>query len=248
MPPKYQGFTLEEAIEAAGPPPPPETYGWTYVYDGEPPISFFTNCNPATALAIFSTKNASKPFRKVDKPTFRRNVVLWSARKIQDFADNIRRDYFGLCKYIRAPVSYDELYTYFDAHDIYYLGAQNLWNVLNHMNFESQLINKELQNEVTPWIEQYVSEVLVDESAQKHLKSFNTEVGGDILSYFGPEHLPDLDGLEMLYHDALRDILMSNCMRLQRGGPVYPQYRIDTQPFEGAYGSQTSKYFHALSV
>lgn len=85
---------------------------------------------------------------------------------------------------------------------------------------------------------------MVDKEAQKHLQDFDAEVHGDILSYFDAKYLPDLDGLETIYHNALRDILMSNCMRLRRGGAVYPQYRIDTQPFEGAYSQpSTGKYF-----
>ncbi|KAI0173658.1 hypothetical protein GGR52DRAFT_590809 [Hypoxylon sp. FL1284] len=239
MAPRYEGFTLDEAIEAAGDPPLPETYGWKHVYEGEPPASFFTDCDREKALAIFSTKFGSKPFCLVEKPTFERDVVLWSARKIQDFADQTRKEYYGYCKYILAPRSYDDLYHYFDAHDIYYLGAQNLWNVLHHMNFESNLINQELQDIVTPWIEEYVSQVLVDDGVRKHLKAFNAEVHGDILSHFGEEYLPELSGLEVVYHGTLRDVLMSNYMRLQRGGPVDQQYRINTQPFDGAYEAGT---------
>ncbi|KAI1766745.1 hypothetical protein GGR53DRAFT_188210 [Hypoxylon sp. FL1150] len=252
MPPKYQGFTLEQAIKDAGDPPPPETWGWKHVYDGEPPVSFFTDYDHIPLLlAIFSTEHGTKPFRNVENPTFERDFQLWSAQKIQDTATELRRDYFGLCKYIRAPQSYDELYCYWDAHDIYYLGAQNLWNVLHHMHFESQLINKELQDETAPWIEQYVSEVLVNDAAREKLKQFSAEDHGDILSYFGEKDLPELEGLEVVYHDTLRDILMSNCMRLRRGGPVEPQYRIDTQPFQGAYGSRSTyngKYLHSYLI
>ncbi|KAI6089648.1 hypothetical protein F4821DRAFT_50749 [Hypoxylon rubiginosum] len=258
MPPNYQGKTgktLEEYIENAGSHPPPEAFKQKHVYEGEPPVSFFTNPpNPdQLRLAIFSTKNGSQPFRNVENPTFERDVVMWSAQEIQDYATEIRSKYFGLCKYIKYPVgpTYEELYTYWDAHDIYHMGAQNLWNVLNHMAFETIWINKELRDECAPWIEEYVSEVLTrNENAREKLKAYNAADHGDLLDYFSDIDLPECGKLDPCYHDTLRDILMSNIMRLRRGGAVDPQYRINTQPFEGAYemgSTDHGKYFHAFS-
>jgi hypothetical protein len=134
MAPKYEdfsGFTVNDALKAAD--------GPRYVgafQDHEPPISFFTQ-PPQNSAAVLSTENGRRPFRMVENPTYERPGYYWWAAHIQQVCNELRRNMPQVCKSIEAPRDYWDLFKYFDAYDIYYRGAQNLWNVLHTLVFEN---------------------------------------------------------------------------------------------------------------
>ncbi|KAI8627818.1 hypothetical protein F5Y19DRAFT_156067 [Xylariaceae sp. FL1651] len=135
MPPpeyeRYGGFTVNDALAAAGAPP----YTGQFL-DGEPPMKFFAE-PPKNCAAVLSTAEGTRPFRLVHDTTFKREGYYWWAAEIQRVCDELRQNLPGACNNIEPLESYLDLYNYFDAYDIYYRGAQNLWNVIHTLLFEN---------------------------------------------------------------------------------------------------------------
>ncbi|OTA79522.1 hypothetical protein M434DRAFT_238014 [Hypoxylon sp. CO27-5] len=150
------------------------------------------------------------------------DVVIWDAAQIQAYADALRSRFFDRCKYIRNLEGYDGLYIYWDAYDIYHIGALNLWRVLHHMVFENQYYAQELRDITSIWINDYVQRILTDRDNCKKLLDWNPETEG-ILDVFKDGELEELDNLEQFYHGILRHTLLSEYMRLRQ------QHRSDSQ-------------------
>ncbi|KAI5867406.1 hypothetical protein GGS23DRAFT_592722 [Durotheca rogersii] len=241
MPPNYPGFTVEQAIEAAGPPPPPSAYGFQYFYQGEPPVSFYSDIDMEKAHAMFSTNHGAAPFRHVEDPVYEREGYYWCAAEIQTFCDQIRKVHYGPCKYIAPLPDYSYLYIYFDAFDIYRYGAQNLWRVIHHLHFENQYYNPDHLETARQLIEPYIDSVLTADAARKKLLAWKPAVDSDILSVFDEGELSELDGLEQFYLGTVRGILITRYSDLCRGGPVKPDRRIHTQPFRLASWAENTE-------
>ncbi|KAI1380030.1 hypothetical protein F4677DRAFT_302269 [Hypoxylon crocopeplum] len=249
MAPTYQNFTLEKAIESAGPPPPPQAWGWAHVYEGEPPVDFFYNPPADIAYAAFSTMNGAREFRWVEDPTWIRNIGMWSAAQIQVFCDDLRQRFHDRCRYICHLESYEGLYMYWDAYDIYHLGAQNLWNVINHLWFENEYLANEERSNV-PMIDAHVRNLLTNKDNRNKLSGWNPEVNSDIMTVFNNGELSSLHGLENTDSDILRILLTTQFMNLKRTNSPHPehasnpQHVVNTDPVPTAQDSQiTGKHF-----
>ncbi|KAI2465431.1 hypothetical protein F4781DRAFT_24379 [Annulohypoxylon bovei var. microspora] len=233
MAPSYchQEFTLDEAIEAAGPAPNAGMYGFSQSHFGEPPAQFFQIIDPQLSHAFFSTNNGERPFRNVDDPVDVRPMDYWDATKIQGFADELRHKFFDRCRYIQplGTYGYDGLYIYFDAHDIYHLGAQNLWSVIHHMHCENQYISFESIDPTIPWIHSCLQKSLLREDVRTKLRDWDPQVTNDIMSVFVNGELGLLHGLPHTYDDSFRAILMTCWMDLRRGRPIATQYQINSK-------------------
>ncbi|KAL7620995.1 hypothetical protein AAE478_008306 [Parahypoxylon ruwenzoriense] len=227
MAPNYPDFTIQEAIEAAGPPPPPSTYGLEHFYDGEPPVSFFQDVDTHAAHAIFSTECGARPFRNVEEPTFERPGYYWSASQIQDHCDYMRWKYWGICKLIRPPFNFYGLYAYFDAHDIYHLGAQNLWRVVHHLCFENHFYYPSHLDNVQRAVESHVEAILSNGKTRNKLHKWDVRLNNDILSVFDEDELSGIRMFMQFYISTVRTVLTTKYMDLRRGGPVRPSYRIE---------------------
>ncbi|KAI0838160.1 hypothetical protein F5Y06DRAFT_303893 [Hypoxylon sp. FL0890] len=241
MAPSYAGqsFTAQEAIEAAGPPPSHQAYGYEFAWQAEPPREFFKDVHWEYAHAIFSTNNGATPFRTPEDPVNNRDVEFWDAAKIQAYADEIRSKFYNRCMYIRTLESYEGLYIYWDAHDIYHLGALNLWRVIHHLGFENQYLMQEHFDSTNQWVKDYVDNMLSDEGNRKKLLEWNCEVE-DITAVFHDGELDGLDGLEKYYCRGFRDAILTNYLNLRRGYPIDANYQIyvnllevDEQPNKG---------------
>ncbi|KAI0011368.1 hypothetical protein F4779DRAFT_615611 [Xylariaceae sp. FL0662B] len=239
MEPKYPDFTTEQAIEAAGLPPPPSTYGWNHFYEGEPPVTFFTDPISRGTQAIFSTGNGMRPFRAVDKPIYERPGKYWHATKIQDVCNGIRKEYYSQCKYIQPPRNYWNLYTYFDAHDIYHQGAQNLWRVIQHLFYENQYIMPELLNQMTTTFEGWAGRVLSTEAGREKLYNWKPQSQPNILDVFNNNELPEMYNVESFYLPTLRTIFTRHHMSLRNGLPLIFHPPNPTQPTPEAIASGT---------
>ncbi|KAI0883808.1 uncharacterized protein GGS22DRAFT_26254 [Annulohypoxylon maeteangense] len=225
----YQNFTLQDAIDAAGPAPTPAMFGYEHACYGEPSPEFFQNINPATAHAFFSTNNGETQFRHVENPLAFRQMGYWDARGIQSYADQLRSKFFDRCMYIQPLSCYQDMYIYFDAHDIYHLGAQNLWNVIHHMHYENQVYAFEQGDKTIPWIDATIQQALYNPSNQEKLRSWSSDSGNDILSVFSHGELGPVHDLAPNYHDTIRSLMMNHWMTLSRGHPVAPQYQINSK-------------------
>ncbi|KAH9883998.1 hypothetical protein F4778DRAFT_800510 [Xylariomycetidae sp. FL2044] len=212
----YDGLTREQVLERAGPPPDASRYGYNNFFEAEPPIHFFTQ-PPAHARAFISTRHSTQPFRTVENPARERPGTYWGASQIQVFADNIRAHFYKDCKQMRWITSYFDLYHYFDAHDIYHHGAQNLVNVINHMTHENQFILPQLLTDALPIIEEWARERLTDSTARERLISWRHWCEPNVLAIFSPA---DTDMDDEFYMELIRNVLKDYQAKLSRGSPI----------------------------
>ncbi|KAM0202353.1 hypothetical protein ACHAPA_011558 [Fusarium lateritium] len=132
----------------------PQTYLENYL-----PVGFYNNPR-IEAGAVFSTQNGARPFRYVEHLLPQRRIHLWSKDEIQSVCNSLRKLYWENMKMMRKPYSWDSLWLYFDACDIYNYGALNLWNVLSQLFDENRLIYvdvaKEKAIETGRWADQWL--------------------------------------------------------------------------------------------
>ncbi|KAI0425881.1 hypothetical protein F5Y09DRAFT_86376 [Xylaria sp. FL1042] len=146
----YSGYSVTDALEMAGKPQDDAQYE-----AGEPPVSFFTH-PPQDCPAVFSTLYGRNNFRFVENPVYTRQGGYWWAAEIQRVCDELRRNLPETCRHVEAPQTYWDLYKYFDAYDIYYRGAQNLWNVINTLVYENEYAQQIVDNEQRMQTEQHI--------------------------------------------------------------------------------------------
>ncbi|KAI0384385.1 hypothetical protein F5Y04DRAFT_228061 [Hypomontagnella monticulosa] len=231
MPPRYTAvdWTLEELIERAGSPPPPEQFGHQFAWESEPTDEFYQYIDRSRAHAIFSTNNGETEFRMPENPKRERDIEVWDATKIQAFGEELRQKHWGRCKYIAQLKVPEDLYIYFDAYDIYRHGAYNLWRVINHLYFENTHYLYESHDENVGRVRVYVQEVLkVAEVAQK-LSDWDPKVDSDLLCVFKNGELDGLGQLLTEYNHVVRDTLYNNYLNIRRGHSVNPAFRIGVQ-------------------
>ncbi|KAI0185537.1 hypothetical protein EV127DRAFT_473443 [Xylaria flabelliformis] len=193
----YSGFAVKDALAKAGAPRYKSEF-----QEGEPPVEFFTQV-PPNSTAVFSTLFATRPFRLVDNPTREREGHYWWAAEIQRVCDELRRNLPDVCRRIETPRSYWDLYKYFDAYDIYYRGAQNLWNVINTLVFENEYAQRIVENEqkmdierFMPLFEHLASELLRRPGIQTKLLTWDRKRQQDVLKVLTTYELQTFEGYE----------------------------------------------------
>ncbi|KAI1116590.1 hypothetical protein F5Y14DRAFT_48177 [Nemania sp. NC0429] len=219
----YGNFTVDDALTKAGAP----NYTTEFLA-GEPPIHFFMR-PPPHAPALLSTFGG-KPFRFLQDPPLERTASFWWAAEIQRVCDEFRRNAPGVCKMVQDPQSYLDLYKYFDAHDIYYRGAQNLWNVLKSLHFENNyvhnIVDKEQQAQLqkyAPLFESVAIELLKRPDMQTKLTGWNKEKQSDVLEVLTGYELQIFDGFEKYpehLKGAIRNIFERHHGCLLKGLPL----------------------------
>ncbi|PTB71929.1 hypothetical protein M440DRAFT_1343114 [Trichoderma longibrachiatum ATCC 18648] len=122
----------------------------TYVED-HLPVGFYTTV-PPKPRAFISTVNGTRPFRKLDHILPQRRVHLWSKDEIQVICNSLRKLYWNELKNMQQPHCWDDLWTYFDAHDLYHNGCMNLWNVINTIWDENKIIAVDVRREIAAHI------------------------------------------------------------------------------------------------
>ncbi|KAH7158166.1 hypothetical protein B0J13DRAFT_618200 [Dactylonectria estremocensis] len=131
----------------------------TYLEDNLP-VGFYTNPKP-NARAIFSTINGENEFRDMQHLLPQRRVHLWTKDDIQSVCNSVRKIFWSHMKEMSKPACWDDLWTYFDASDLYHYGAMNLWNMLNTLYDENRIIfmdvAKEIALHVGQWADAWIS-------------------------------------------------------------------------------------------
>lgn len=221
----YSGFAIKDALATAGAPRYKSEF-----QEGEPPVEFFTQL-PKHSTAVFSTVFDTRPFRLIENPTRERKGYYWWAAEIQRVCDELRRNLPDVCRTIETPQSYWDLYKYFDAYDIYYRGAQNLWNVINTLIFENEYAQRIVENEqkmeierFMPLFEHLASELLRRPGMQNKLLTWDRNRQQDVLKVLTAYELQIFEGYEK-YPDhflgAIRAIFVGCYENLRKGtGPL----------------------------
>ncbi|KAM0456011.1 hypothetical protein ACHAPV_007560 [Trichoderma viride] len=147
----------------------------TYLEDNLP-IGFYANI-PPKAAAIISTSNGSRPFRKLDQIQPQRRIHLWSKDEIQAICNSLRKLHWNELKNMQQPYCWDDLWTYFDAYDLYHNGCLNLWNVINTIWDENRLISIDVKREVAAHIGHWADEWLKLKENRKKLTQWKESQG-----------------------------------------------------------------------
>ncbi|KAH6604178.1 hypothetical protein Trco_007624 [Trichoderma cornu-damae] len=147
----------------------------TYIEDNLP-VGFYTNV-PPKAKAIISTSNGSRPFRKLEHILPQRRIHLWSKDEIQAICNSLRKLYWNELKDMRQPHCWDDLWAFFDAHDLYHNGCLNLWNVLNTIWDENKLISVDVKREVAAHIGHWADEWLKQAENREKLTQWEESQG-----------------------------------------------------------------------
>ncbi|KAK5991059.1 hypothetical protein PT974_09335 [Cladobotryum mycophilum] len=146
-----------------------------YVEDNLP-VGFYTN-PPPNAMAVFSTIHGERPFRKMEHILPQRRIHLWSGNEIQSVCNSIRKAFWNDMKNMRQPYCWDDLWTYFDAYDLYTYGTLNLWNAINTLFDENRIIADDVAKETAAHIGHWADEWLEKEENRKRLTQWNDSHG-----------------------------------------------------------------------
>ncbi|KAL7913466.1 hypothetical protein GGI35DRAFT_490062 [Trichoderma velutinum] len=180
----------------------------TYLEDNLP-VGFYTNV-PSKAKAFISTSNGSRPFRKLDHILPQRRIHLWSRDEIQAICNSLRKVFWNELKHMQQPHCWDDLWTFFDAHDLYHNGCMNLWNVINTLWDENKLISVDVRREVAAHIGHWADEWLKREQNQEKLTKWQ-ESHGPIFRILDDQ---DHDSLGLIHDDVVP--LIASALRGRR--------------------------------
>ncbi|KAI9163232.1 hypothetical protein HJFPF1_04834 [Paramyrothecium foliicola] len=158
------------------------------------PVGFYTS-PPASAKALFSTMDGQRKFRSMKHILPRRKVHLWTRDEIQSACNSLRQVYHHHMKSLLQPYCWDDLWTHFDAYDLYHYGILNLWNVINHLYYENQIIYADVMKEFAVQAGHWVDTWLSKDKNRRKLLSW-TENDGMILSIFDKEDRQALGNIQ----------------------------------------------------
>ncbi|QPG96261.1 hypothetical protein C2857_003681 [Epichloe festucae Fl1] len=150
------------------------------------PIGFYTN-PPPNAPAAFSTAQGERKFRKMSHILPRRRIHLWDKDQLQAACNSTRKTYWALMKNMTKPYCWDDLWTYYDAFDLYHYGALNLWNLINQLYDENVLIYDGMERECANHIGQWADEWIGLEKNQRRLREWTGEKESSIVFILSDE-------------------------------------------------------------
>ncbi|KAM7222792.1 hypothetical protein V8F06_001690 [Rhypophila decipiens] len=160
----------------------------------QPVMGFYTKM-PDDANCIFSRQK-----RAMKHILPRRTVGLWGQEKIQAQADTIRASYPNEAKSVVYPKKWEDLWEYFDAHDLYFAGSWNLRRVIELLAEENTIDNydRDMFDAVTDWAYTWLA---LAQNRQK-LSQWDTQI--DILSIFNAEDWEKVSTTEPVVMSILR--------------------------------------------
>jgi hypothetical protein len=182
----------------------PEAVPKKYLEDNIP-VGFYTN-PPSGAKAVFSTNFCKTPFRNVKHFLPDREMKIFTAAEVQAYCNKLRKRYWFHMKDMAKPLAWEDLWQYFDAHDLYWRGAQNMWNVINHLYDENQLLLVNMWAAQALEIGFWVDEWLQGPYNMRKLQHWNQKL--DITSIFSREDKASLGSLNEAEHGWLKDALI----------------------------------------
>ncbi|RFU74776.1 hypothetical protein TARUN_7455 [Trichoderma arundinaceum] len=173
------------------------------------PAGFYMNV-PPQAKAVISTGNGKRALRTVDKILPRRRIHLWSKDEIQQVCSSLRKHHWNELKNMQQPSCWDDLWTYFDAYDLYNFGCLNLWNVLNTLWDENRLISADVRLEVAAHVGHWADEWLMHGKNEQKLKQWKVS-HGPIIQILSDQ---DYASLGLIQDDVV--LLIANALKYRR--------------------------------
>ncbi|KAK3939435.1 hypothetical protein QBC46DRAFT_234211, partial [Diplogelasinospora grovesii] len=115
---------------------------WDKGQDGSPPIgkpalSLYINM-PDDARCVFSLNAEITAKRHLRLRLPERQAEVWDEGRIQEKVNNIRDHYPFESRRVAAIDTWEDLFEYFDAHDLWHQGAWNLRRVIERIYQENE--------------------------------------------------------------------------------------------------------------
>ena len=184
--------------------------------EGTLPRNYYTNTPPG-AQACFSTQGGQRPLRLLyHVAPGLRNVHSWNLEEIQSVCRSIRRKYLPFIKNMAPPTTWEHLFYWFDAHDLYYCGAMNLWKVINHLLLENWLINHQAESEKLRLVGQWVDDWMMVETNRVKLLYWNKNL--PVLRLMAWHDFQSLGHVDKFMEDALTVTLKDRQKLILRNG------------------------------
>ncbi|KAF7548620.1 hypothetical protein G7Z17_g6953 [Cylindrodendrum hubeiense] len=155
--------------------PGPRGVAQTYLEDYLP-VGFYTNPKVG-ARAIFSTMDGLHSFRNMQHLLPQRRIHLWNKDEIQSVCNSIRKVFWNHMREMREPKCWDDLWTYFDASDLYHYGAMNLWNMVNTLFDENKIIFRDIAKETALHVGHWADAWITREENKVKLAQWNGSQG-----------------------------------------------------------------------
>ncbi|KAK1750242.1 hypothetical protein QBC47DRAFT_278071, partial [Echria macrotheca] len=154
-----------------------------------PSINLYTNMPADARSTISKLAGASEP-RKMYHMLPDRTLVAWSQRQIQGLANQFRAAHPEAAMSVVRPTRWEDLYDYFDAHDLWYKGAWNLWQLVlcicDQNDVEAADQNMSMWEVVYDWTYKWLTH------ATNRQKLFDWDTVSDIVTIFTPEDWKDV--------------------------------------------------------
>ncbi|KAK4236780.1 hypothetical protein C8A03DRAFT_16604, partial [Achaetomium macrosporum] len=216
--------------------PQPSKTGWAWgvtannIRVPQPFMGFYWNM-PDDAPCIFSAGDQGKQKRRFQRGSVPpRPVIAWDGYRLRAAAATLRAKHGTKVQTVTRPTKWEDLYKWFDAYDIWWMGAWNLWQLLH-------LVCDENEDRPTPfarfgWQRSTVFDEVADWAYRwcthrsNRLKLRSCDPRGDILDVLGSEDRENIHGCGAKALDVLRGAL--HYWRQQYKPPAP---RRDSQPF-----------------
>ncbi len=147
----------------------------------EPEPAFYCNM-PDDAAAVFTRTMGHVPPRQVTCPY--RTTSHWLGLKIHEYACGLRLEFGELVGQVEKPVEWMDLYKYFDAAEIYLVGAYNMWNVISLLATENEAIKPQVAKEQGTIVDNWVNHWAAGLGNTDRLEQWTA--GADILKVLHP--------------------------------------------------------------
>ncbi|KAM0322666.1 hypothetical protein ACHAQA_009255 [Verticillium albo-atrum] len=178
-------------------------------------VEFYTE-PPEDIKAVFSTRYREFEPRKAKDVFPRRELKLWDAQKIQNTANSIRKKFWASMRSMPQPEVWDDLYDYFDTHDIYFEGALNLWNLLVHLHNENKSLLADFQRTMTCEVSVWADEWAKEPGHKEQLLAWDSKKTIDVLNILSTEELEEIRSVDHVELSVVRASLI-HCRDQLRG-------------------------------
>jgi hypothetical protein len=111
---------------------------------------------PDSALALFSTRNSTRPKRALKAPYPVRTIRDTPHVDISQRESLLRLDFPTIVRSVVAPKKWEDVWQYFDAYDLWIDGPQFCFYVLAHMAKTNALYHTQFTNEIEHWAVNWV--------------------------------------------------------------------------------------------
>jgi hypothetical protein len=201
----------------ASPLPEPSKTGWAWgvaankITVPQPFMGFYWNM-PDDAPCVFSAADQGKKKRKFRRGCVPpRPVIAWDGNRLRAEAATLRAKHGSIVQTMTRPRIWEDLHQWFDAYDIWWLGAWNLWLLLHLVCDENEGVSDPytsfgrpqttMVDEVSDWAYKWCTH------GPNLLKLRNWEPRGDILDMLGPADRENIHGCPAEALDVLRGAL-----------------------------------------